>query len=133
MRLFRKRPYRIRVDGDRVFVQWLKPIQEWQPDEGKDYLPKLQEAVKRTVDTAVWELVSRPDPSSDPAYREYVGRIRGDLIRDFGLSDRTGEVKIGNYHLGMLVLSFPAANGVEYPYYYRGVQLVPIRGGTTSA
>lgn len=133
MRLFDRPPYRIRVAGDRVFVQWLKPIQEWQPAEGAGYLPELRAAVKATVKSDAWEIISRRDPSSDPAYREYVERIRGEFIQEFGLVERVGEVNVGTYHLGMLVLSFPATEGVEYPYYYRGVQLVPIRGCTTSA
>ncbi len=116
MRLFRKDPYRIRVDGHRVFVRWLKPITEWRPDEGSRYLSALQGAVRKTIDSATWALISQADPESDPAYRAHVERVKGQLLEEHGLQSRCEDVRVGLYHMGMLVISFPANAHTEYPW-----------------
>ena len=126
MNLFRKSPYRIRIDGHSVFTQMMTPITEWKPSESEKYLSDLQTAVKQTVDAPTWALISEPNPSSNPAYRTYVENIRKDLLTEFGLEDRREDVRIGTYHMGMLVLSFPAKSDIQYPYYYRGIQLKPM-------
>ena len=133
MKLFRNDLYTIRAEGHRVFVRWLKPMTEWEPEVNERYLPALQDAVKKSVDAVSWKLISEPNPSGNPAYREYVEKVRTEFIAEYRMEKRHANVRIGTYHMGMLVLSFPAEPAVVYPYYYRGVQLSPIEEGTTMA
>ena len=122
-----KKPYRIRVSGHSVFVKWLKPIQQWPPEDSEDYLPSLQKAVSKTVDQKTWQLISSPDFYSNPEYRNYVERIRTKLIEEYHFQSQANEVKISTYHMGFLVLDFPVSDETEYPYYYCGVQLKPLK------
>lgn len=125
--LFQGKPYRIRRSGHRVFVKWLKPIAQWPPDAGEAYLPTLRRHVQASVDESAWSLVGRENPCSDSAYREYVERVRAELIEEYSLHEIEDEIKIGVYHLGLLVLSIPTDAPETFPYYYRGIQLKPYR------
>jgi len=125
--LFNRKPYRIRRRGHRVFVKWRKPIEQWSAAAGDAYLRTLRQHVHASVDEATWALVGREDPSSDPAYREHVERVRAQLIEEYALQEIQDEIKVGVYHLGLLVLSFPTDDLDKYPYYYRGIQLKPFR------
>jgi hypothetical protein len=127
MNLFNRKPYRIRRSGHRVFVKWRKPIEQWPPDAGEAYLPSLRLYVQASVDATAWSLVGRENPASDPAYREYVERVRAQLIEEYSLHEIKDEIKIGVYHLGLLVLSIPTDDPEKFPYYYRGIQLKPFR------
>ena len=127
MNLFKRKPYRIRRSGHRVFVEWRKPIEQWSPDAGDAYLPALRRHVQASVDEAAWSLVGRENPSGDSAYREYVERVCAQLIEEYGLNEIEDEIKIGVYHLGLLVLSIPTETPDTFPYYYRGIQLKPYR------
>ena len=75
-------------------------------------------------------MISQRDPAESTEYQAHVERVRGQLVEEYGLSSRNDGVKIGLYHMGMLVISFPASDDVEYPYYYRGVQLKPEKEDT---
>ncbi len=127
MNLFNRKPYRIRRSGHCVYVKWRKPIEQWSPDAGEAYLPALRRHVQASVDETTWALVGRENPSSEPAYREYVERVRTQLIEEYSLHDIGDEIKIGVYHLGLLVLSIPAGDAEMFPYFYRGIQLKPFR------
>lgn len=120
-----RRSYKIRVRGHCVYVKLNRPIHELKDEKGEQYLSELQAAVRRTVDADIWALISRPHPQNDKDYSDYVERVKALLIKEYDLDPEADEVHTGNYHLGMLVLSFVAAEEVEYPYYYRGVQLKP--------
>lgn len=122
-----RKPYQIRVCGHSVFVKWTKPIQQWTPEDGVDYLPSLWKAIKKTVDSETWQLISDPKFYDNPKYRSYVEGIRVRLIDEYHLQPKAETVKIGSYHMGLLVLSFPSACDTEYPYYYCGVQLKPFK------
>ncbi len=127
MNLFNRKPYRIRRSGHSVFAKWLKPIEQWSSDANDAYLTTLCRHVQASVDDATWSIVGREDPSSDPAYLKYVECVRAQLIEEFVLHDIEGEVEIGLYHFGLLVLSFPSDDLDKYPYYYRGIQLKPFK------
>jgi len=133
--VFHRKPYRIRRDGHCVFVKWVRPIEQWSQKDGDSYLPTLQDHVRASVDEATWVLVGREDPASNPAYRAYVENVRVQLIQEYSLQKIADSIKIGVYHLGLLVLGFPSDDPEKYPYYYRGIQLKPYRkaeqaGGT---
>jgi hypothetical protein len=121
-------PFQIRTEGQCVFVRCLKPISEWQSDDGNKYLAALRDAVHSSVDAATWALVSQQTPSSNPVFQAYVDEVRRQLLEEFGIERSAGDVKVGFYHGDTLVISFPAEDGIEYPYYYRGVQLKPEKG-----
>jgi hypothetical protein len=127
MRPFRRKKYRMRVAGDRVFVTWLKPVTEWSDSECQAYLGRLGKAVRQTVSSEVWSLLTMPEPCENREYQRYVQSVREELIGEYGLNKVSDEVKIGLYHADMLVISFPVEEGVEYPYYYRGIQLKPFK------
>jgi hypothetical protein len=125
--MFNRKPYRIKRSGHSVFVKWLKPIELWAPEANDAYLPSLRKHVQASVDESAWPLVGRENPSSNPAYREYVERVRAQLIEEYSLQATQDEIKIGTYHMGLLVLSWPSDNLDVYPYYYRGIQLKPFK------
>ena len=122
-----RKPYRIRVCGHSVFVKWRKPIPQWTPEEGVDYQPALRKAVSKTVDNETWQILSDPEFYDNPKYRTYVDGIRARLIEEYHLQSKADAVKIGTYHAGLLILSFPTASDTEYPYYFYGVQLKPFK------
>ncbi|MCP5487508.1 MAG: hypothetical protein H7A43_02575 [Verrucomicrobia bacterium] len=53
--------------------------------------------------------------------------MRAELIEEYSLHEIEDEIKIGVYHLGLLVLSIPTDAPETFPYYYRGIQLKPYR------
>lgn len=122
---FQKACYSITVKGSSVFVNRHKPIINWSSDENDKYLKELGSAIRKTVDVDIWSVISKNNPEEDPSYRKYVERIRTILIKEYGFADQESAVEIGYYHYGKLVLSFPAKEGVEYPMFFRGIQLKP--------
>ena len=124
---FSKKPYRIRVSDHSVFVKWLKPIQQWSQEDGAAYLRSLQKAVRKTVDQETWQLISSPDFFNNPEYRNFVEKIRTKLIEEYHFQSQANDVRISTYHMGLLVLDFPASDEIKYPYCYYGVQLKPLK------
>lgn len=127
MNLFNRKPYEIRRSGHRVFVKWRKPIKQWSPGSVKAYMPSLRRHAQASVDEKAWSLVGRENTSSYPAYREYVERVRAQLIEEYSLHHIDDQITIGAYHLGLLVLRFTADEPHSFPYCYRGIQLKPLR------
>jgi len=117
--------YTIRVDDHRVYVKWFAPIQEWSAEECDQYLQHLRQTVQGTVDPETWELLVREGRTDMPDYKEYVHKIREMLMEEYSLDQTADDVSIDLYHGDQFVISFRAAEGVEYPYYYRGIQLKP--------
>ena len=62
---------------------------------------------------------------ADSKAQKYVEEVRDSLISEYSLDQQTDEVALGNYHMGMIVISFKARPSVEYPYCYKGIQLKP--------
>jgi len=127
MNLFNRKPYRINRNAHRVFVKWVKPIEQWTPHDSDTFLPALRSHVQASVDDTTWSIIGQDNPASDSAYRAYVERVRAQLIEEYGLQDIQDEIKVGTYHLGLLVLSWPSPEFETYPYYYRGIQLKPFQ------
>jgi hypothetical protein len=123
--LKRSKPYSIRVNGDSVFVSWNKPLPEWDQQSQDEYLPSLQKAVRSTVDDEVYEIISSGDMWSDQKANDYVKMVVDDLRKQYGLPDSEESVWIGHYHMNMLVIGFDADPQIQYPYYYKGIQLKP--------
>lgn len=121
----RSKPYSIRVEDDSVFVSWDQPLSEWDQKSQDEYLPKLQEAVRSTVDDEVYAIISYGDMYSDPKAKEYVESVIADLRMKYALPDSDDVVRIGYYHMEMLVIGFDADPQIQYPYYYKGIQLKP--------
>lgn len=121
--VFQKKDYKFKVDKHRVFAFWKEPSIQKTDSEWEEYGRYLQNAIKQSVEPNVWSLISKPGFYDDPEYGIYVKKVRIMLIEEYGLDSE--EVKIGNYHLGLLVLGFPAQENIKYPLYYRGVQLKP--------
>ena len=122
-----RREYKIKVIGYGVHVEWLEPVEQWSPECCKRYREELSRSVRGTVDQATWELLSREGLPDDPDYVEYVERTKQLLIEEFTLKEKSDDVSIGLYHGGQFVIGFRAAEGVDYPSYYRGIQLKPYR------
>lgn len=125
--LFRRKKYRIRLDGHRVFVSWSAPVEQWADAECREYLQALMAAVRQTVDEQTWALLSRESPCADPDCRAYVETVKALLMQEYGLHEQRDQVELGRYHGDVLVISFKAGPGTDWPYYYRGVQLKPLR------
>ncbi len=121
----RRTKYTLRVDGHRVFRRWLRPIQEWSNKDCREYSRQLDESIRKTVTPEIWTLLTGPEPSENAEYQAYVASVRSQLIAEYGFQDRADQIFVGVYHYERLVIGFPARKGVEYPYYYRGIQLKP--------
>ncbi|MCM8539702.1 MAG: hypothetical protein NE328_05455 [Lentisphaeraceae bacterium] len=123
----KKKPsYKIFIDGDCVHTKWFRGITEWSEREGDLYLTKLRDAVKETVSKEVWELLTKENlRSEDPEYISYVEEIKKDLIGRYSIEKE--HVKVGLYHGDSLVISFPSEEIEKYPYYFKGVQLKPLK------
>ncbi len=121
--LFQRKQYRILTTGNSVYVKFLKPVLEWNNKSQDNYLSDLQKAVAKTISREIRELIGQENPVQNPDYAKYVEKVKKQLIDEFFLNDRAGEITIGTYHMGMLVISVPITENVELPYYYRGVQI----------
>ncbi len=119
----RSKPYTIKVAGDSVYVSWERPLPEWDQRSQDEYLPDLEAAVRSTISDEIYEIISSGDMWSDPKAKEYVERVKRDLTDRFGLPEKA--VRIGHYHMNMLVLGFDADRDTKYPYFYKGIQLKP--------
>ncbi len=82
--------------------------------------------------TKIGGIPDLPTAAQWPVYREYVEHVRAQLIEEYVLHEIQDEIKIGAYHMSLLVLSFPSDDLEMYPYYYRGIQLKPFNNGRTS-
>jgi len=119
------RPYRLRIAGQNLFVQWLKAVDEW-PDEAHDrYAADIRQAVRQTVDDEGWSILTARKTWDAPEYLHYAEKARDDFAREYGL-DPAG-LGLARYHGGQLVISFAGEENKEYPLYYAGIQ---IRSGT---
>ena len=124
--MFKKKPYVIKVENDSVFCTWKKDITAWSEKELEQYLPQLREAVRKTVDNKIWELITIESGRSEiKDYQKYVERVRQEVISRFEVHE--SKVKVGYYHGDMLVLSLEVEDPKSYPYYFMGIQLKPYK------
>ena len=122
---WRRKPYTIKVRGHCVFVTWHRPLKQWGKDVCERYSEDLRRAIRRTVADDVFEMLTAGPQDESPEVLRYVRRVMADLMAEFNLDAAQNEVTIAGYHMEMLIISFKAPPGTNYPYYYKGVQLKP--------
>ena len=124
--MFKKKPYKIKIENESVYCTWLKDITDWTAKESDEYLLKLRSAVQKTVKEDTWKLLTNETrKSEDKEYQSYVENVRLELISKYGIEE--AKVKVGLYHGDMLVLSMEVEDPKSFPYYFMGIQLKPYK------
>ena len=123
MNLFRRKSIIHKRDGCKVYRKYRKPITEISNAELDRSKIEFRNAIIKSISPDSYRIITKEAKTQDPEYIQYTEDVRNDLIEEFYLV--ADSVKIGLYHGGQYVLSFPKVEKIDYPFFYKGIQLKP--------